>query len=214
MSRYCVIDLEMCHVPKDKREEFPMGLEIIQIGAVLLDERLETAGTFMTYVKPQFGAINDFIENLTGISAQHTENAPVAEEALMLFLDWLPDDAVILSWGDCDREQIERETEAKAISQKRLQKYFESWIDCQAAFGRKIDVERQYNLAQALNICDIFYDENIHDALVDAQNTALLFAKMQREPNLQLSSYYQAEEDAEGMTDNPFAALLKGMDVS
>ena len=45
-------------------------------------------------------------------------------------------------------------------------------------------------MSEALAITDIFYDENAHDALVDAQNTAELFIKMATEEELVLSPYY------------------------
>ena len=48
MSRYVVYDLEMCKVPKgDKRKEFGSHMELIQIGAVLLDENYEVVDVFL-----------------------------------------------------------------------------------------------------------------------------------------------------------------------
>ena len=48
MSKYVVYDLEMCKVPKGtKREEFGSRQELIQIGAVMLDEEYKTVDTFM-----------------------------------------------------------------------------------------------------------------------------------------------------------------------
>ena len=42
MSCYAVLDLEMCKIPDDKMpEHFDLEQEIIQIGAVLLDENYE-----------------------------------------------------------------------------------------------------------------------------------------------------------------------------
>ena len=69
MSKYVVYDLEMCRVPKgEKREEFGSRQELIQIGAVLLDEKFEVVDLFMTYVEPKFGEVDDFIEKITGIT--------------------------------------------------------------------------------------------------------------------------------------------------
>ena len=47
-----------------------------------------------------------------------------------------------------------------------------------------------YNLTEALNIADISYEDGAHDGLVDARNTARLYAKMQREEELTLNRYY------------------------
>ena len=77
MSKYVVVDLEMCNVPRGiKRDQFKWKNELIQIGAVLLDESLEITDKFMTYVSPEFGVIDTYIENLTRISRENIKNAP------------------------------------------------------------------------------------------------------------------------------------------
>ena len=40
---------------------------------------------------------------------------------------------------------------------------------------------RRYNLEEALNLSDIDYDIHLHDGLIDASNTALLFKKIKTE---------------------------------
>ena len=111
--------------------------------------------------------------------------------------------------------QIRKETEAKNIEIPRLNDYLDSWIDCQKTFGEKMNSPKTYKLSEALSITGIEYDERIHDALIDAKNTALLFAKMKREPKLQLVSWYVAEDDDDNNTEtySPFAELLKDFKV-
>lgn len=210
MSSYAVIDLEMCKVQGIKRNEFRHNHELIEIGAVLLNEKLEPADEFMTYISPQFGVIDPFIHKLTGISRADVANAPHAKEALEAFAEWLPDDTIIVSWSESDKHQIMTELEHKNISIPRLESYFETWTDCQKTFSEKMDSPKVYRLSEALIISDIPFEDGAHDALIDARNTAMLFAKMQKEPKLKLSSYYTA---GESKTDsyNPFAELLAGV---
>jgi len=53
MSRYVIIDLEMCYVQHTPENAvFRNRNELIQIGAVLLDEEYEVSDTFMTLVAP------------------------------------------------------------------------------------------------------------------------------------------------------------------
>ena len=66
--QYVVIDLEMCNVAKLYRKSYPYKSEIIQIGAVLLDENFEITDKFNEYVKPKYGDLDHFIKKLTGIS--------------------------------------------------------------------------------------------------------------------------------------------------
>ncbi|MBQ7999725.1 MAG: exonuclease domain-containing protein [Ruminococcus sp.] len=212
MSTYAVVDLEMCMVPKRiKRYICPYRNELIQIGAVLLDDNLEIIDSFVTFVAPRFGEIDKFIHELTGISQKDLEGAPDIQDALELFLAWLPEDAVLVSWSKSDEMQIRKEVEHKEIHIPELQKYLDSWIDCQDTFSELMDAPKVYRLSEALIIADIDLQDGAHDALVDARNTALLFAKMEREGDeLQLSPYYvcsDAETTASMCT--PFAELLK-----
>ena len=103
MSSYVVVDLEMCRVPKGMiREMFGSGNELIQIGAVLLDDSLEIADTFMTLVSPEYGIVDTYIEELTGITSSDVKTAPSTQTALESFVSWLPDDATLVSWSEHD----------------------------------------------------------------------------------------------------------------
>lgn len=207
MSKYVIVDLEMCNVPKSNRcDEFHLRNELIQIGAVVVNEALEITDEFMTFVSPEFGVVDAFIEKLTGISRNDVQGAPCIKDALEMFMRWLPDDAVLVSWSDSDEAQIRKETEAKGIVLEGLDHYLETWLDCQKTFSEKMDAQKSYRLSEALIIANINYDEGAHDALVDAKNTARLFVKMEREPELILSPYYCTQCESE--TYNPFAALL------
>ena len=60
--KHIVIDLEMNALDKKfKDEKIICGREIIQIGAVLLDDQYQEIGYFNTLVKPQY---NERIESL------------------------------------------------------------------------------------------------------------------------------------------------------
>ncbi len=209
MSKYVIVDLEMCRVPKgSKRESFKSACEIIEIGAVLLDNTYEVVDRFKTYVAPEYGEIDSYIQKLTGITKADTVNAPSTAEALELFVNWLPEDAVLVSWSDNDEKQIRKEVELKNLAIQGLEKYLDSWEDCQKTFSEKMNSPKNYRLSEALIIADIDYDENLHDGLVEAENTAMLFAKMKREPKLKLISCYMTEDDETSM-HTPIAGLLK-----
>lgn len=213
MSKYVIVDLEMCNVPKGiKRDTYNWRNELIQIGAVVVDESLNITDEFMTLVSPEFGAIDNFIEKLTGISRKAVQGAPKVKEALELFVNWLPSDAVLVAWSENDENQIRKEIEAKNILVEGLDDYLDTWVDCQKTFGEKMNAQKKYKLSEALIIADIDYDEGEHDALVDAKNTAQLFVKMEREPVLVLNPYYSNQKEEE--TYNPFAALLSKYSVA
>lgn len=213
MSKYVIVDLEMCNVSKNiNRDVYNWRSELIQIGAVLIDESLEIVDEFMSYVSPKYGAVDSYIQRLTGISREDVQGAPNIKEALENFVNWLPNDAVLVSWSVNDEVQIRRELSAKGIIIEGLEQYLDNWLDCQKTFGERMDAQKNYRLSEALIIANIDYDENIHDALVDAKNTARLFIKMEREPELILNPYYS--DSAQESTYSPFAALLANFSIA
>lgn len=209
MSNYVIVDLEMCNVPKIvPKTAYGCKHEIIQIGAVLVNEALETVDEFVSFVKPEFGVIDTYIEKLTGIKTKDLCNAPKLKDALDAFISWLPDNAVMVSWSENDECQLRKETETKGLINPELNRYLDNWVDCQKTFGKKMDNDRSYKLSEALIIANVDYDDGEHDALVDAKNTARLFIKMEREEVLTLSPYLSGYEDKS--TYCPFAKLLAG----
>lgn len=207
MHCYVVIDLEMCRVPVGvERDAYGWKDEIIQIGAVLVNNAMEITDTFATLVSPQHGTIDAFIENLTGISGSDVQTAPCFRQALGSFLDWLPKNAVPVSWSNNDKIQLQREMTAKGIVSERMEVCFEQWIDAQSIFAEKMDTRKKYKLSEALIIADIRYNDGEHDALVDAKNTAQLFIRMETETVMRLSPYYSIQ--AKNLVYTPFAALL------
>ena len=196
MSKYVVYDLEMCRVPRgEKRDEFGSRQELIQIGAVLLDEEYEIIDSFCTFVHPRYGELDDFIVKLTGITNADLVDAPSTEDALDSFLAWMPEDTVMVSWSESDIYQLYHEIDGKGIDSPRLEDLLEESVDCQYEFEEKLNSRRTYGLAEALSITGIDCDERVHDALSDARNTALLFKKIMTEPVLKMSKYYLSEDD-------------------
>ena len=108
--KYVVVDLEMCRVPKSNRTaNFKWSMELIQIGAVMLNEDYEIIDQFMTYVKPQYGRLTSYIEKLTGITHQDLVNAPTTEEGIEKFFNWIPNDSVVIQWSESDKYQFNHE---------------------------------------------------------------------------------------------------------
>lgn len=210
MSYFAVVDLEMCRVPKRVRKEgIMLKNELIQIGAVLLDEAYNIVDKFMTYVSPEYGAVDSYIEELTGITGNDVKGAPVFEKALNMFFSWMPKDTVLVAWSENDEKQITKESEAKGITMPELEDYSGKWLDCQKTFAEKVDNKRCYKLSEALVIADIESDPGEHDALIDAKNTALLFSKMESEEEFTINPYLLGGCNKAEAAYTPFAGLLE-----
>ena len=66
----------MCGGKKLYRKTYKYASEIIQIGAVLLDEGFNRIATMCEYVNPEYGVLDNFIESMTGIKNRDIKQAP------------------------------------------------------------------------------------------------------------------------------------------
>lgn len=89
---YIVLDLEWnqpLNPDSAIREPFFFDSEIIEIGALRLDERFRETGSFKTFIRPQFYPhMNGDVVQLTKIRAQDLEKAPEFPRAYADFMEW------------------------------------------------------------------------------------------------------------------------------
>lgn len=177
--RHIVIDLEMNVIDKEyKKEKELCSMEVIQIGAILLDESFTEIGQFQTLVKPQYNnVICKNIASLTGISTEMVENAPVFKDALRSFLSWCKDqgDVQVYAWSESDRDQFLHEINLKEIAiGNEAMSLINGFIDFQNDFDHIMGLERSISLENALMYAGVDFAGHQHDALDDARNTAEL----------------------------------------
>lgn len=183
MKYYLVIDLEMCMVKGSAKKKMKgEKQEIIQIGAVMLDHKHRIIDEFSSFVKPEYGKVDEFIENLTGITQDDVEQAPILRSALMKFADWIGErQATVLSWSDSDYHQLQNEMRVKKIKHHKIQDLLDGWVDFQRSFDQMLGLKNQYALEDAMNISRLQAMGRMHDGLCDAYNTARLFIKVHRQ---------------------------------
>lgn len=187
--KHIVVDLEMNEISRKHREKKAIcKMEIIEIGAVLLDENYTEIGHFKTLVKPQFNEeIEPLFERITGITTKMVENAPFFEEGLKMFLSWcnsVNDEIQIYQWSDSDLLQIQKEMGLKdvAVSARDTHLLVE-WNDFQKEYGDKLMLHRQVSLKNAIMYAGLDFEGREHDALWDARNTGTLL-RIIRDPEL------------------------------
>lgn len=188
----------MCRVPKLYRSKYKYANETIQIGAVLLDDEFKRIATLCQYVHPEYGVIDHFIEKMTGIHNRNIKNAPGIKEALEHLIDWIGAwEYQVYAWSESDRNQILHEIKAKNIESKKLETFMEEerWIDYQAVFKKRFQLNRLYSLEEALCNSDIEPEGKFHDGLDDAINTGYLIEKLEKYPDFQLLSYAMPETE-------------------
>lgn len=193
---YLVIDLEMCKVPKNYRREYKYANEIIEIGAVLLDENYETVGEFKQYVHPKYGVLDNFITSLTGIKNSNLKNAATLREALENLIAYIGEKEIqVMAWSDTDYDQLLKEVGAKKILEGSIKHFLleTEWTDYQKTFGNRYGFDKAVGLDEALFLANIKPEGRAHDGLVDAENTARLVKKLELNPEYQIK---RMREDA------------------
>lgn len=179
--RYVVVDLEMNKLDNQYTEEKKIcNQEIIEIGAVMLDNGHQEISRFKTYVKPQYSEeIRDIITKLTGITTKMVKDAPVFEDAVKQFFGWCfsyDGECQVQAWSDSDLHQILAEIALKHyVINKEEQELIDNWMDFQNEYIVKLGLGRVVSLEKALNYAGIEFQGKQHDALDDAKNTADLF---------------------------------------
>lgn len=178
--KHIVVDLEMNPISFGEEARAFGTNEVIEIGAVMLDENLTEIASFRTYVKPQFNTgIVKKITKLTGITDEMVANAPYFNTAFRMFTSWClgtGEDFVIHAWSRSDYLQIVSETEMKKYEADESEALVldKEWDDFQHMFDKQMGFERQLSLKTALDMAGIDFEGRAHDALDDARNTAEL----------------------------------------
>lgn len=178
-----IIDLEFTKMQSKYKEERRICRhEIIEIGAIKVNENNEITDRFDAFVKPQYSEISTFIYQLTGITDKNVRNAKGFCEVMDDFLEWIGDEeAIINSWSMTDKFQILKESSLKNYKNERLEELLENWVDQQEQFSRMLEIEQSVKLSDAINGCGIEFVGREHSGMDDAYNTALLYQLMQDE---------------------------------
>lgn len=181
---YIIFDLEWNQpYPNDisflQRAKMPISGEIIQIGAVKLDDDLEVVDTFNILIKPQYlKKMHKKVEKLTGISSQDLQKGVSFPKAFSRFLKWCGPQSVWLSWGADDMLQLRENLMLHGLHKESLP----PWYDAQIIYAREINGDtHQVSVQKALislHIDENIYEDRAHNAWYDAMFTAHICRKI------------------------------------
>ncbi len=169
---YIVLDLEWNQaVTKEKiiQKPFPLHGEIIQIGAIKLNEALQQLETLKLIIKPRYYAkMNSAVKRLTGIHSSDLAQGLDFPTAIQRFREWCGSESCFITWGNDDTAML--------MDNLKLYNLDLTWIpatyNLQRIFNEQITQEkRQWSLAGAMELLGIPQQNRAHDALNDALNT-------------------------------------------
>lgn len=176
------VDFEMNEIlPKFKEARCVCKNEIIEVGAVILDESLIEISSFRQYVKPEYNEITEKYSCLTSITNELVDNAPHFEDAILEFLLWCEDQCKgkefqIYAWSDSDIKQLKSEMQLKKVETEVFSSITENWLDFQREYCDLLGIERLISLECAVGSIGEKFVGKMHDALWDARNTASIYA--------------------------------------
>lgn len=152
-----------------------MPFEIIQIGALKLDENLETISTFNRLIKPTlYKSIHPFIETLTKITNDMVDSCEDFVSVYEDFLEFIGDDEVIFCvWGGADIKELIRNINFHNLSIKHISKYID--VQKYASKYLKMPNKDRIGLKNAIEFLNISIEGEFHDAFNDAYYTAEIF---------------------------------------
>lgn len=150
--------------------------EMIQIGAIRLNDRLEITDSFNQLIQPtHYIRLHPRIRRITGITQEDLCDAPQFAEAAESFRSWCGEDCAILTWGCDDISVFQQNLDFFGFSAS-----FPAMYDLQRLYGELIgDTKNRAGLKSAMEHFEIQPEEDhpFHNALNDAYYTALVFKK-------------------------------------
>lgn len=179
---YIVFDLEFNQAwdleEGCSRIESGCPFEIIQIGALKLDERLQEVSSFNRLVKPKlYTDLHPFVEKFTGITPKSLEAAAGFQEVYEEFLEFMNEESVLCVWGISDIKELLRNISYHAMDPSSIPR---KYINIQRYASNSLSCPKGTNigLRNAVEILDIPIQGSFHDALNDAFYTAEVFRRI------------------------------------
>ncbi|MCQ2602119.1 MAG: exonuclease domain-containing protein [Treponema sp.] len=191
-KRYLCIDLEMTDFTPAQRLLIPGACgEVIQFGAVLLDENCSLLSKFSSYVKPVYSSVTPVVQNLTGITNEQLENAEDFITVFDKFNYWRGEgDITTFCWSKTDHNQLWSELESKGRHRYDLFETLQNFVDLQQLFGSLLSSKSSISLESAVTLLQMDFKGQVHSALSDSYNTARILRKLLCTEGLQYELHY------------------------
>lgn len=176
---YIILDLEWDNsfYPPEKR----FINQILQIGAVKLDENFKIVDTFEATIKSSFSKrVSGRFSKLTGITNNVMRSGMPFEKAVAAYNDWIGSDTVTMTWSNSDLFSI---MENERYLLKELKFKIEKYLDLQSFIQNEMrllgfEVTSQISLANAAESLSVTIDEfSLHTAKDDSLICAALLKK-------------------------------------
>lgn len=170
---YIVFDLEWNQCPYGKdRENEKLPFEIIEIGAVKLNEERERIDQFQCFIQPVvYKKLHYRTQEIIGLDMKTLEMGLPFYKAVRLFLKWCGEAYTFCTWGNMDLIELQRNM--KYYGLLNLLKGPIRFLDVQKLFSLSFeDGKSRRSLEYSVDFLHIEKQGDFHRALSDAFYTA------------------------------------------
>ena len=175
--KYIVFDLEWNQSPSGHAGEHPrMPFEIIEIGAVKLDEKYNIIDEFSRLVKPKlYTKLHKYIKDILNYDEEVLKKEGIPfKQACNEFLDWCKgeekEDFYFCTWGPSDLSYLQNNMDFYYMDKLPFPLRF---YDIQQIFAQKYTKDNSVSkLEKAVNRLKLKQDRPFHAAINDAYYTA------------------------------------------
>ena len=172
---YIVLDLEWNQSPEGKeKEEKSLPFEIIQIGAVKLNESLEETGRFREFIQPTvYLSLNQRTQQLLKMNMDILKDARPFPAVAKDFFAWCGSDSSYCTWGPGDLLELQRNLQFHGMDNPFPKPLF--YFDIQKLYSQSAagDGERK-TLEHCVDALKVPKKLEFHDALSDAYYTSCI----------------------------------------
>lgn len=224
-KRFICLDLKTCRLTgKQKKAMQEISGEVIQIGAVMLDEQFNYLSQFSIFVKPVYGVISaesvdnpDFYKD----SLEHADTFSTAFYKLFIWAGSNQDDVTTLCWSNSVYTQFWDEIYIKAKNHDEYRDFLKTFVDLQALMCNALRSENQISFDASLKYCHIKFAGVRESALNHSFNQARIFNKLMKHTKenvdfnplwkyteTDLSKYFYATKSHSGDFTSSFAVFM------
>ncbi|MEO1257779.1 MAG: 3'-5' exonuclease [Bacteroidota bacterium] len=182
--KYIILDLEAtCWEKGGKRNE------IIEIGALCIDEEKNTLGEFSEFVRPICHPfLSDFCTQLTTITQADVDRAERFPIVIDNFQNWIhefDEDYFLCSWGKYDRNQFAKDCQLHGL----LTDWLKNHISLKHQYPSFRPPYKLMGMKGALRNENIKLEGTHHRGIDDARNIAKIFLKCFEGWNFEIAEY-------------------------
>ena len=177
---YVVLDLEWNQPDKNELVNPDLPFEIVEMGAILLNENRQIIGEFTQIVKPVvYKEMNRITGKLIHLNTKELNYGKSFTDTMKDFFEWCGEEYIFCTWGTQDLTELQRNMKYHEMPPLALRPF--PYLDVQKLFSIAFDKDRKIrrSLEYAVEYLQIEQDIPFHRAFSDAYYTAKVMEAME-----------------------------------